>query len=165
AKPPRVMVAFALALTAFGPATGGVPAPPFVSGPPVPDEMIKKIERGKSTKAEILEWFGMPIAIGARGETLTRPRPTVRTGEKASGVRPEGYVRTEADTLFELFSSRHNLTDTHRIYYYYRAVSTNFAIVGPGPVFAKRSTSVRRLWVLISEDTGIVEDFVFMAGE
>jgi len=39
------------------------------------------------------------------------------------------YFEIDSDTFFELFSSKHELTEYHRIYYYYRAVSTKGAVI------------------------------------
>lgn len=138
---------------------GCAPLLSIITGPPLSEEDIKKIDPGKTPKAEILERFGVPMAVGAKGERLTIPRESA--WKSSGGIRLGGYYQTESDTFFELFSSRHNIRDHHRVYYYYQAVSSGVA----SPVYKTVRIRVDKLWVLVNEETGVVEDYVFKKGE
>ena len=147
-------------------AQGCVPAPPVITGPVLPRENIEKIQPGKTKKTEILEWFGLPMAIGAKGATLTILRESAWVGEALGGkIRRGGYYQAEADTFFELFSSKHKIVEQHRVYYYYRAVSTQFGFFAALAIYETRKTRFDKLWLLINEETGVVEDYVFRAEE
>ena len=136
---------------------GCVPTLPVVSGPPLPQEAVEKIEPGKTKKAQIFEWFGPPMAIGAKGDRLTIPTAWVG-GE----LRPGGYYQTEADSFFELFSSKHTISDHHRVYYYYRAVSNKRPFFALLVIYETSSVGIDKLWILVNEETGTVEDYVFL---
>lgn len=138
---------------------GCLAAPPLITGAPLSEEAVKRIEPGRTTKAQLFEWFGAPMAIGETGEQLRIPRETVWTVE--GPVRQGGYHEVDADTFFELFGSKHNIGDHHRIYYYYRAVSTKYAVVAVLAIYETGRTRVHKLWVLVNEDIGTVEDYVF----
>ena len=124
---------------------GCVPVPPItVSGLPLPQEAVARIEPRETKKTQILEWFGPPTAIVAKGDRLPI------TGDQ-----------TEAASFFELFSSKHTISDYHRVYYYYHAVMKKQAVVLAVYIHEKTSINIDKLWVLVNEETGIVEDYVF----
>ena len=137
---------------------GCVPAPSFHSGLPLPQKTVDGLQAGKTTKAELLEWFGLPLSIAVKGETLTIPLGPEWFG---SGVRHARYEQVDADTFFELFSSKHSITDHDRIYYYHRTVSSKYAVVLAVYLNETVNTRSDRLWVLVDEETGLVEDFFF----
>ena len=104
---------------------------------------VKKIEPGKTTKDDILKWFGPPVAIARKGEE-----------DKIISVE-----NVRADTFLELFSAKRTLTE-HDIVYYYRSVKSSKS--GVLVVFAageNTRSSTAKLWVLIDDRNGIVEDF------
>ena len=105
---------------------------------------VKKIEPGKTTKEDILKWFGPPLAIARKGD-----EDKIMTVENV-----------RADTFLELFSAKRPLTEND-VVYYYRNVETS--VSGGAILFAVVSESrsaTAKLWVLIDYRNGIVEDFL-----
>jgi len=138
-------------------AAGCIPFPATMTGPSLPQETIAKIQPGKTTKAEVLEWLGPPITIGAKGEIVAVLRPTewIKHNVLLGGSRD-----TEVATWFELFAPKRETSDYHRVYYYYRAVTTRFDVPFPGMFVFDDTTIHDQLWILMNEETGIVEDYV-----
>lgn len=84
------------------------------------------------------------------------------------GPAKRGRADVPSETFFELFSAGRALRDTHIVYYYDSARLTAtgvliIPIVGGG--YHATETAVERLWVLIDDRTGIVEDHVFRGAE
>jgi len=120
------------------------------------EDQIKMILPGKTTKQEILLWFGPPLAIARKGKVMKIPSPDV---QKASSYE------LDSDTFLELFSGKHEVTENHIVYYY-----TYSETKGTGTVilFAGTESSrliVNKLWILINRETGIVEDYMFREQE
>lgn len=105
---------------------------------------VRKIEPSRTTKREILDWFGPPAGIARQGQ-----------GDK---VIPLLQVR--AETLLELFSARQTLNESD-IVYYYRNLSLE---TQAGVVFlaghSSRSMGRQELWVLIDDRSGAVRDYI-----
>lgn len=105
---------------------------------------IKKIEPGRTTKEEILKWFGPPLAIAKKGEE--------------DKIIPLENVRVA--TFLELFATKHILTETDIIYYYRNVdIETKTGAVLLVISESKRSAATK-LWILIDTRSGIVEDYV-----
>jgi len=112
-------------------------------------EQVEKIERGVTTKQEVLQWFGPPVALA-------------RKGEDGKELRSEN-LRT--DTFIEICAGKHTINQDHVIYYYRNegrrsVVGVAFLALG------EKSWQVReRLWILINERTGVVEDYMLREDE
>src|SRR5512143_1610047 len=74
----------------------------------LPGEHIRGIRRGATTRQEILERFGPPVAVARRGTATVYPPPGAARRERAE-------VPSEA--FFELFSAGRAVRDTEIIYY------------------------------------------------
>lgn len=137
---------------------GCAPCIPVSTGRPLEDGKILRIQPGKTTKEAVIEWFGTPMAIAIQGEILK-----IQTEASWAKNMPRGgyYFEIDSDTFFELFSSKHELTEYHRIYYYYHAVSTKYAVILVVAAHERGKTVIDKLWILVNEETGIVEDYVF----
>jgi hypothetical protein len=131
------------------------------TGKPIKVEQVRSIVPGKTAKTELLEMFGAPAAVAAKAEVLVIPGP-LRFVSPNSNFRssfPNRYSsRFDTDTFFALFASA---AEHHRIYYFYHAVSYRHPVwylvyFGEGG-----HMSTDRLWVLVDEQTGIVEDYAF----
>ncbi len=113
-------------------------------------EGVDKIQSGKSTKREVLEWFGPPAAISKKGEVVKVPAPEF--GGEAEEV--------PAEALFELFPQERPITRSHVIYYYQFSRTK----LPPTYIFwmerGEEKVYVDKLWILINEDTGVVEDYL-----
>jgi len=120
------------------------------SGTPIETEQLNKIQPGKTTKNEVFEWIGPPIAVLASNEFYP-----VRMPPKGALSSIQSFI--QSDTFFELFSSQHQFHEYHRVYYFHYAFSRGNIYVG---VFVGAQTSkvkFDKLWLLVNEKTGIVE--------
>jgi hypothetical protein len=110
---------------------------------------VKKIEPGKTTKEDILKWFGPPLAMARKGdEDKFIPPATVRV-----------------DTFPEVFAAKHTISENDVIYYYRNVETTSAGLAfslysGYGFVGGQHPRSATaKLWVLIDNRRGIVEDY------
>jgi hypothetical protein len=127
-----------------------------IIGEPFNETRIKQIQRAETTKKDILKWFGPPVAIARQGTTMTLPPP---------GLTKEGYEEVSYETFFELFDAKHEIIEGHIIYYYYyREIKGSFAAIGPVDN-SKQRLVVSKLWILINDTTGIVEDYLLRVSE
>lgn len=39
-------------------------------GKPIDEDMVSKIQNGKTTRENIIQWFGIPMAVAKKGETI-----------------------------------------------------------------------------------------------
>jgi hypothetical protein len=121
-------------------------------GETITEEMVKKIQPGKTVKQDILEWFGPPIAVARKGAWVKIPR---------LGTDRTGWDEIQSDSFLELFSSKHALTENHIIYYYHygedKATAGMFIFYAHG----EGKLWISKLWVLIDETAGIVTDYLF----
>jgi len=134
------------------------PAPPFTFGNKIQEPDYDTIVPGKTTRADVLKIFGMPMAIAERDEALN-----LRSGSiwlNTGVVHGAPYIQ-RADSFFELFRDNNEIKDHHRIYYYYYTYSYKTGIVALFYVHEKERLSQRHLWLLVNERTGIVEDAFF----
>ena len=105
---------------------------------------IKKIEPGRTTREEILNWLGPPLAIAKKGEE--------------DKIVPLENVR--AATFLELFATKHILTEYDVIYYYRNVETTGSAVLVIAVASETSKKATTKLWVLIDSRSGIVEDYV-----
>ncbi len=131
----------------------------FQADEPLRGERIDGIRRGATTRQEILERFGPPAAVARRGTTMAYPPP---------GPAKRGRADVQSDAFFELFSTGRALRDAEIVYYYdsSRVKATGVLIipvVGGGQY--SHEVVVDRLWLLIDEGTGLVEDYVFRGAD
>ncbi len=124
------------------------------TGVPLRTEQVKSIVPGKSTKNDLLDMFGAPASIASRNETLTLPSPAIM--KKPLSNRFSYKLR--ADTFFTLFPP---VDEYHRIYYFYRAVSYTYPVWYILYFGENGKTKTDRLWVLVNEKTGLIEDYAF----
>jgi len=132
------------------------------SGTRIQTEQLNKIQPGKTTKNEVFEWIGPPIAVLASSEFYPVPMPFIFKEKPATTRHARSFI--QSDTFFELFSSQHQFHEYHRVYYFYYAVSrwTNYSGVFVNVETTK--TKFDKLWLLVNEKTGIVEDYKFRKG-
>ena len=110
-------------------------------------EEIERIHLGKTTKEEILDWFGPPNAMATKGKIFQFVSSSA--GSKAEPPNNE--------ILFELFSGKHQLANHHSVYFYSTSGTSG------GEVLNMRGTSpdINKLWVLVNQESGLVEDYVY----
>ncbi len=124
----------------------------YEAGEPLREEQLEKIQPGKTTRQEILEMFGPPVAVARKGKVMKIPSP---------GQRKEGSQEIDSEPFFELFSTTHELTENHIIYYYYYSEETGIGAIVLFTAGAKAKLGVDKLWILVNDETGIVEDYLF----
>ncbi len=124
----------------------------YVTEEPFSGEKVKQIRNYYTTKADILGRFGPPVAIARQGAVLQVPPP---------GPVKHGSREVTAEQFFKRFTENRVLTGDY-IVYYYQDSSLHWAdilfLYGVFPTTP--SMRVTKLWVLINEKTGIVEDAV-----
>ena len=110
---------------------------------------VNKIEPGKTTKEDILKWFGPPLAIARKGD-----EDKIMTAENV-----------RADTFLELFSAKRPLTENDVVYYYRNVDTSNSGTLIVLIQTSERRSATAKLWVLIDDRNGIVEDFLTREGQ
>ncbi len=139
-----------------------VPAFPFKTGEPIREEQVATISPGMTTKQDLLERLGPPTAIVAQHEIVAIPASFAwNAGPATSFKMIAREYRFQADTFFELFASGGGPDEYHRIYYYDYVVSTRTSHMFVVAFYDSGTIETDRLWVLVNEKTGIVEDYVF----
>jgi hypothetical protein len=131
------------------------------SGSEIQAARVAQIQPGKTLKKETLEWFGAPMVISARDEIVVVPKASVPDNEYRIPRRP---TVVNSDTFFDLFSSKVEFTEYHRVYYFYFSESKDLTYYFLVAKYDKIETKLDKLWLLVDEKTGIVEDYFFKKG-
>ncbi len=141
--------------------SGCLPFVPAKTGEPIREELVGTVMPGKTTKQEMLEQFGPPTAIVRHHEiaAVLVPR-SLKAGPSTSFKLMTGDYRFQTDTFFEMFSPERD-PEYHRIYYYDYIVSSMTGHCFLFAFYDTGGTRTDRLWVLVNEKTGTVEDYVF----
>jgi hypothetical protein len=150
-----------LASVALGAAPGCAPTIPYTYGTSVSKSSVRAIQPGNTTKYELLETFGMPLAIAKKGETVLIPRGREHSADRpGSPSTPARFASASGDGLFEPFSAR-PVGSGHRVYYFAHTISTKRALVLFTYIREWTESRSDELWCLVNEHNGIVEDCVF----
>lgn len=131
------------------------------SGTEIKAARVAQIQPGKTLKRDALEWFGAPMTISARGEIVVIPKASVPDKEYRVPRRP---TVVESDTFFDLFSPEVEFTEYHRVYYFYFSESRELMYFLILAMYDEIETKFDKLWLLVDERTGIVEDYFFKEG-
>jgi len=131
------------------------------SGTEIKEARVAQIQPGKTHKRDALEWFGAPITISARGEIVVVPKVSVPDKEYRVPQRP---TIVESDTFFDLFASDVEFTKYHRVYYFHFVESRNLTYYLLVATYDEIDTRFDKLWLLVDEKTGIVDDYFFKKG-
>lgn len=115
-----------------------------------PVEHIQSIRPGTTTKQEILKWFGPPVAMATKGQTIRVPSVTNGGGE------PQEMVLTD---ILGYFSTRHEEANLVVYLYQYWESDIPYLYVAFAPLVEGQKT-VCQLWVLFDEDSNIAVDAV-----
>jgi hypothetical protein len=131
------------------------------SGSEIKEVRVAQIQPGETHKRDALEWFGAPIAISARGEIVVIPKASVPDKEYRIPRRP---TVVESNTFFDLFASEDEFTEYHRVYYFHFAESRELMYFLILATYDEIETKFDKLWLLVDERTGVVEDYFFKKG-
>ena len=134
------------------------------SGTPIETEQLNKIQPGKTTINEVFEWIGAPTAILASNEFYPIRMPQTYAKYAGSSLQSSIQSSIQSDTFFELFSSQHQFHEYHRVYYFHYAFSISMYYGGVIVNVETHKTKFDKLWLLVNEKTGIVEDYKFRKG-
>ncbi|MCG8607847.1 hypothetical protein MJD09_23035 [bacterium] len=126
-------------------------------------DVVKKIEPGKTTRQNILKWFGPPEVLAKKDNLISLP------------ILENDHVKmqeVESAIFFDKFSENHSISEHHIVYYYLNEGEdiNGFSIPIPGLTFISvpatfGNLQFSELWVLVNHETGQVEDYVFLERE
>jgi len=115
----------------------------------IKEKQIQGINHGQTTRQQILDWFGEPNAVARQdGGFLYKPMGSYITSQEFA-----------AEAFFKLFSGTHLIGAQHIIYYYQHL--QNFGMTGVLNAPTEKVVVIERLWVLMNQETGKVEDHIF----
>jgi len=124
--------------------------------------VIKNIESGKTTRINILEWFGPPAILAKKEGTALL---------LSEGPDYEKMRQVDSIVFFKYFLERHTISEQHVVYYYFneweKIGGVSFPIPGLALASLPLTTGILQsseLWVLVNRKTGRVEDYVFLEG-
>ena len=126
-------------------------------GKPFDENLINKIQRGKTTREEITQWFGVPKAVARKGEKIKLPTTTATP--YMGGVEMPGE-EVSSDTYFALFSKR-QVTENHIIFLYVYTTSKGMNFYMPFFGYMGGKALKNTLVILIDDSKGIVEDYIY----
>jgi len=106
---------------------------------------VEAMGNGSTTKHELLNAFGPPIAI-IEGKAFLAPIDL-----------PEAIGFNDAQTTL---ASRNTITPQTRIYYYFYFTRRGIGTVPP--LIYGEWDSMHNLWVLVNEERGLVEDYLYV---
>ena len=131
------------------------------SGTEIKASRVAKIKPGETLKREALEWFGAPITISAPGEIIVIPKVSIPDKEYRV---PRRATIVESDTFFDLFSPEAEITEYHRVYHFYFSESRELMYFLIVATYDEIDTKFDKLWLLVNEKTGVVEEYFFRQG-
>jgi len=135
-----------------------VPSPPIRTGKPISPDNVALLSPGTTTKAQVLDRFGLPFAIAAPGEIVEVQSERVWSPD---AISVGGNYQLDADTWFELFADRRPFAEEYRIYFYFFASSRQYAVIGGFAFYQSSVTKLERLWLLVDERKSRLIDYRF----
>lgn len=126
-------------------------------------KMIKNIEPGKTTRKNILKWFGPPGVLARIDGVVSFP---------ALETNKEKMREIDSKVFFKYFLEKHSISEHHVVYYYFNEGEKINGVSIPIPIgiplISLPATSgnlqFSELWILVDHKTGQVEDYVFLEG-
>jgi hypothetical protein len=127
---------------------------------PIGKKRVERIRPGQTSIREVLTWLGPPAAIARNGKTVIFPPPS---------MGKSGYLEMNSDAFFELFSPGRELREEEVVYYYdpSRQSSLGALVIMIVINFGGQTDRVKveRLWLLVDERTGTIEDYVYRVAD
>ena len=125
-------------------------------------EIVENIETGKTTRNNILKWFGPPAILAKKEGVVLLP---------SFDPDPEKMREVDSKVFFKYFLGRHAISEHHVVYYYFNEwEKINGVSIPIGNTLLSlplTSTDLQfsELWVLVNRQTEQVEDYVFLEAE
>ena len=139
----------------------GCPVSTSQLGEQILEEKLALLSPKETTKAELFNNFGPPMAIAELNEILTLPAPPATYGMDMPRNVYGFYYQAQSKPYFELFSDKHVLTQFHRIYYFQNYQYRKSFFMWFFGVHEMGRTLNHNLWVLVNEKDNLVEDYFF----
>lgn len=128
----------------------------YLADEPIEKKRVERISPGQTSVREVLTRLGPPVAIARSERTVIFPPPSIGRS---------GYLEMNSDAFFELFSPGRALRKEEVVYYYdaSRKSSLGGLVIMILINFGGQTDRVKveRLWLLVDEKTGIIEDYVY----
>ncbi len=115
------------------------------------ESQVKQIVPDLTSRSEVTQAFGIPVAVAKQGMDVSYPPPD---------IRKVGYRTIPGNVFLDLFTPKHKIRPSHRVYYYYSVelkASSVFACV----TVNNSKLVTDELWILIDDQTGLVVDYIF----
>jgi hypothetical protein len=128
----------------------------YLADEPIGKKRVEKISPGQTSIREVLTWLGPPSAIARSGKTVIFPPPS---------IGKSGSLEMNSDAFFELFSPGRALREEEVVYYYDASRKSSLGglaimiLINFGGQTDR--VKVERLWLLVDERTGTIEDYVY----
>lgn len=115
------------------------------------EEDIRAITPGRTTSAEVIRKLGIPIAVAQKGKTVRYPTPD---------IRKVGSVEKPGDVFMDIFTPKHQIKATDKVYYYY-SVELSSSEIFVGAIIHNSKVIIDELWILIDGESNTVTDYIF----
>jgi hypothetical protein len=123
-----------------------------MGGRPIKKEMLAKIEPGKTTKNEIIQWFGAPAGI-------ISPHQEDEWQQQMPLSPYMAYSASTVSNPFELFTPKHKISESYRVYYYCYIRSEMQDVI---PFYTEMKHFKDELFILVDESNQLVIDYSFI---
>lgn len=132
----------------------------YLADEPIGMKRAERIRPGQTSIREVMTWLGPPEAIARSGKTIIFPPPS---------IGKSGSLEMDSDVFFELFSSGRELREEEAVYYYDASRRSSLGAIMILIIinFGGQTDRVEaeRLWLLVDERTGTVEDYVYRVAD
>ncbi len=159
-KLPKIPIKYAAAVLVLPCLAGCFFGGRYLSDEPIGRERVGSILPGRTSSREVLTRLGPPVAIARSGKTIIFPPPS---------LGKSGYLEMDSDAFFELFSLGRELRKDEVVYYYDSSSESSLGVLVITIIIniggQTDRVKVERLWLLVDERTGIVEDYVYRAAD
>lgn len=132
----------------------------YLADEPIGKKQVERVRPGQTSIREVLTWLGPPAAIARSGKTVIFPPPS---------MGKNGSLEMRSDVFFELFSSGRELRKEEVVYYYDASRQSSLGVIVILIVInfggQTERAKVERLWLLVDERSGIIEDYVYRVAD
>lgn len=134
-----------------------------VLGKPIPQKKIARLSPGVTTKMELIDSLGPPLAIAELNEPLTILAPTLMYGIARPRYVYPPSCRAQSAPFFEVFSGTHTFDEFQRVYFFQHYTASRSIFFWLLGAHTSWKTASDNLWVLVNEKNNLVEDYFFVS--